>query len=169
MLLATYALLTLRIEQKQERASIQHLQDCLAQPPSYKQFDGEALAARSEELIPLRRVPASAPDRSRLVPAPRTTSSEASGSPRRREHLCRMGREILPRIRWFLRPGARLGEQHIAGAYAPVQAYCQIVAALRRRWLFPVRATNARPRPRNKPGSIFRCDLKYSCHKRGVF
>jgi hemerythrin-like domain-containing protein len=125
MLLATYALLTLRIEQKQARVSIQHLQECLVQPASCAQFDCAALAARSERLIRF----AESQHQSRLdhvlCPALRARSSEASESLRRLEHLCSLGRHILPRIRWALRPGVRLGQQQIAGACVLVQAYCQ--------------------------------------------
>lgn len=125
MLLATYVLLTLRIEQKQERASIQNLQDCLAQPANAEQFDGAALAARSEQLIRFAESQHQRRLDHVLCPALRAKSSEASESLRRFEHLCRLGREILPRIRWVLRPGACLGQQQIAGAYVLVQAYCQ--------------------------------------------
>jgi hypothetical protein len=125
MLLATYALLTLKIEQKQERASIQHLQDCLVQPSSCEHFDGAALAARSEALI---RFAESTHQRRLdhvLCPALRARSNEASESLRRLEHLCRLGREIVPGLRWVLRPGVCLGQQQIAGAYELVHAYCQ--------------------------------------------
>lgn len=125
MLLATYALVTLRVEQKQERASIQHLQDCLAPPASCEQFDCAALAARSEALIRFAESKHQRRLDHVLCPALRARSSEAGDSLRRLEHLCRLGREILPRMRWVLRPGVCLGQQQIAGAYALVQAYCQ--------------------------------------------
>lgn len=125
MLLSTYALLTLRIEQKRERASIQELQACLAQPTQSDDFDGAELASRSEQLIKFAESRHQRRLEHGLFPALRAASADAGESLRKFEHLCRVGLEILPRIRSVLRPGARLGKQQVARAYALVQAYCQ--------------------------------------------
>lgn len=125
MLLATYAQLTLRIEQKRARASIQHLQDCLAQPSDCDHFDGAELATRSEELIRFAESHHQRRLEHGLFPALRAVSVEAAESLRKLEHLGRAGLEILPRMRAVLRPGAYLGQPQIARAYVLVQAYCQ--------------------------------------------
>jgi hemerythrin-like domain-containing protein len=125
MLLATYALLTLRIEQKRERASIQELQDCLARPAHCDDFDGAELATRSEQLIEFAESRHQRRLENGLFPALRAASVDAGESLRKLEHLGRVGLEILPRIRSVLRPGARLGKQQIARVCILVQAYCQ--------------------------------------------
>jgi hypothetical protein len=125
MLLATYALLTLSIEQKRERASIQNLQDFLACPCSSDDFDGAQLATRAEELIHFAESHHQRRLKDGLFPALRAKSLEAGEALRKHEHLCRVGREILPGLRWYLRPGAYFGQHQIEGAYGLVQAYCR--------------------------------------------
>jgi hemerythrin-like domain-containing protein len=125
MLLATYALLTLRIEQKRERASIQELQDCLAHAPHPDAFDSAALATRSERLSEFAESRHQRRLENGLFPALRAASIEAGESLRTLEHLGRVGLRILPRMRSVLRPGACLGQQQIGRACALVQAYCQ--------------------------------------------
>ena len=125
MLLATYALSTLLIEQKCERTSIQSLQDYLAQPLDPNQFDCAALASRSEELILLAESRHQSRLRDSLFPALRAASNEAASALVKLEHLGRAGLEMLPRIRAALHPTADMGQQHVARAGRIVRAYCQ--------------------------------------------
>ncbi len=125
MLLATYALLTLTIERKQERASIQDLQDFLALPRTLRPSDGAELATRSEELIRFAESHHQQRLANALFPALRAKSTEAGEALRKHELLCRAGLEIVPRMRRSLRPGACLGPQQAEGACVLVQAYCR--------------------------------------------
>lgn len=125
MLLATYALLTLTIEQKCERASIRQLQDRLANPIDSSDFDCAALAIFSEELITLAESRYQLRLENSLFPALRAASAEAALSLRTLERLRRAGIDMLPRIRTVLRPTAKLGQQQIVRAFALVQDYCQ--------------------------------------------
>jgi hemerythrin-like domain-containing protein len=125
MLVATYALLTLKIEQTRARASIRQLQDSLAQPPNWEAVDGALLAALSEELIEFAESHHQRRLDDCLVPALRGASAEAGASLRDLELLCATGLAILPRIRSALRHGASAGEQELAGLHVLVEAYCQ--------------------------------------------
>ncbi|MES2756641.1 MAG: hemerythrin domain-containing protein [Pseudomonadota bacterium] len=125
MLVATYALLTLRIEQTRARASIRQLQDSLAQRPNCEAADGALLAALSEELIAFAESHHQRRLDDCLLPALRVASAEAGESLRNLEHLCQIGLAILPRIRAALRPGACAGAQELSGVNVLVEAYCQ--------------------------------------------
>jgi hypothetical protein len=125
MLLATYALLTLTIEQKCERTSVQGLQDFLAQPMTSNEFDCAALIIRFEKLIVFAESRHQFRLENSLFPALREASNEAALALRTLENLGRAGLEMLPRIRAALRPSAELGQQHIARGCRTVQAYCQ--------------------------------------------
>lgn len=125
MLMATYALMTLTIEQKYERNSIRHLQECLAQPLESNEFDCAALASRSEELITLAESRHQLRLETSLFPALREASVEAASSLRAIENLGRAGREMLAPIRSVFVPTANLGHQQIVRVRSLVQAYCQ--------------------------------------------
>lgn len=125
MLLATYALLTLTIEQKCERASISHLQDLLARLADPGQLDHSALTIHAEKLIVLAESHHQLRLEQSLFPALREASGDAAHALRALETLGRAGLAMLPRLRAVLRPSARLGRQRIARACRTVQAYCQ--------------------------------------------
>lgn len=129
MLLATYALLTLTIEQKCERTSIQELLHVLAQPSNPDQFNGAAVSARSEELILFAESRHQARLENTLFPALREVSGEAALALRALENLGRAGLEMLPRLRAALRPAAGFGQRQIARACRTVQAYCRNLLA----------------------------------------
>lgn len=105
MLLATYAIATLTIEQKCERSAIRRLQEPIERARASQQFDFSALAIQSERLIRLaeslhwRRL------ENCLIPALREASSDA----------------LIPL------PGA--GQRHIASACGTINSYCQNLLA----------------------------------------
>jgi hemerythrin-like domain-containing protein len=125
MLMATYALSTLVIEQQSERTSIQRLQEYLERPLDAPEFDCAALARHSEELISLAESRHQARLERSLLPALRSASSEAAPSLGTLENLRRAGLDMLPRLRSVLQPTADFGQQHLARACRMVQAYCQ--------------------------------------------
>lgn len=125
MLLATYALLTLRMEQAQERASIRQLQDCLAHPHNCKVADAALLAMLAEDLIEFAESHHQPRLDDGLLPALRVAAVEGCESLRDLEQLCRTGLDILPRIRSALRTGVLPGQQESEGADVLVRAYCQ--------------------------------------------
>lgn len=125
MLLATYALLTLRIEQAQERASIRQLQECLALPCNGEALDGARLAALAEALIKFAESLHQRRLEDALFPALRVAAAEPCEALRNLEHLCAAGLDMLPRIRAALRPRAYSGQHELAGVHRLVQAYCQ--------------------------------------------
>jgi hemerythrin-like domain-containing protein len=123
MLLATYAMAILTIEQKCERTSIQRLQHCLAQSVIANEFDSFAVTVEAERLIQFaerhwRRLENS------LIPALREASSEAVASLQTIEQLGRCGLEMLPLLRKALRPTADFGQQQIVRACRTVNSYC---------------------------------------------
>lgn len=125
MLLSTCALLILRIEQTQERAAIQHLLDCLAQPSNCDDVDCLEVAIRSEQLIRMAETHHQRRLENALFPALRAATSEAAESLKTLESLGQADLEFPPRIRSALRQGADLGAQQIAHACVLVQTYCQ--------------------------------------------
>jgi hypothetical protein len=125
MLMATYALSTLLIEQQRERTSIQHLQSYVERLLDPREFDCAALARRSEELISLAELRHQARLEHSLLPALRVASEEAATSLGTLDNLHRAAIDMLPRMRSVLRPTGDFGQQHLAGACRMVQAYCQ--------------------------------------------
>lgn len=128
MLLATYALMTLAIEQKCERTSIQQLQGFLVQPDS-DEFDPAALAIHAEKLIVLAESRHQLRLEKCLFPALREASGDAAMALNALENLGKAGLRMLPRLRAVLRPSAGLGQRQIARACRTVQAYCQNLLA----------------------------------------
>jgi hemerythrin-like domain-containing protein len=124
MLLATYALATLTVEQKCERSFIQRLQHFVAQALVADECDGSAITVEAERLIQFAERHWSRLQNS-LIPALREASHETMASLQSIENLGRCGIEMLPRIRSALRPSARLGQQRLAHACHTVQDYCQ--------------------------------------------
>lgn len=129
MLLAAYALLTLTIEQKCERTSIQQLQGFLIPPSDSDEFDRAALAIHAEKLIVLAESRHQLRLEKCLFPALREASGDAAVALRALENLGRTGLKMLPRLRAVLRPTAGLGRRQIALACRTVQAYCQNLLA----------------------------------------
>jgi hemerythrin-like domain-containing protein len=125
MLLTTYALSTLLVEQQRERTSIALLEQYLARPAEARQFDCAAVARRSEELISLAESRHHARLEHSLFPALRIASAEAATSVGTMENLRRAGIAMLPRMRFVLRPSAEPGQRQLAGARRMVRAYCQ--------------------------------------------
>lgn len=125
MLVATYALLTLMLEQKCERTSIRQVQECLVQPADASHFDRAALALRAEQLILFAESRHQLRLETSLLPALREASGDAVIALRTHDDLGRAGRKMLPRIRAVLRPTALPGRRQIALACRTVQAYCQ--------------------------------------------
>jgi hypothetical protein len=129
MLLATYALMTLAIEQKCERTSIQQLQGFLIRQPDSDEFDRAALAIHAEKLIVLAESRHQLRLEQCLFPALRAASGDAALALSALEILGQAGLRMLPRLRAVLRPSAGLGRRHIARACRTVQAYCQNLLA----------------------------------------
>lgn len=125
MLLATYALATLEIEQKCERTAIQYLQNFLAQALASNEFDCATLTIQSEQLILLAEFRHWRRLESALFPALRNASNEATRSLQTLENLGRAGIEMLPHLRKSLHPTAHFGKRKIARACRRVNAYCQ--------------------------------------------
>ena len=122
MLLATYAMAILTIEQKCERTSIQRLQHCLAQV-SVAEFDSSAITVDAERLIQFAERHWCRLEKS-LIPALREASDEAIASLQTIEHLGRCGIEMLPLLRKALRPAADFGHHQIVCACRTVNSYC---------------------------------------------
>lgn len=129
MLLATYALMTLTIEQKCERTSIHELQGFLLQSLDSEEFDRAALAIHAEKLIVLAESRHQLRLEKCLFPALREASGDAAAALCALENLGQAGLRMLPRLRAVLRPTARLGQRKIARACRTVQAYCQNLLA----------------------------------------
>lgn len=129
MLLATYALLTLTIEQQRERLSIQALQHALACPANLAQVNCAALSARSEALIRLAESRHQLRLENTLFPALRAASGDAALSLRALEELGWAGRKMLPRLRAVLRPAAVCSPHRSTRACRTVQAYCHNLLA----------------------------------------
>lgn len=127
MLLATYALLTLTIEQKCERLLIEALQHGLAPPLNVAQVNCAALSARSEALILLAESRHQLRLENTLFPALREASGEAALALSALEKLGCAGRKMLPRLRAVLRPAASASPHRIKRACRTVQAYCHNV------------------------------------------
>lgn len=125
MLLATYALATLEIEQKCERSAIQYLQNFLAQALASDEFDRAALTIQSERLILLAEFRHWRRLESALFPALRNASNDATQSLQTLENLGRAGVEMLPHLRKSLHPTANFGKRQISRACRRVNAYCQ--------------------------------------------
>jgi hemerythrin-like domain-containing protein len=125
MLLTTYALSTLLIEQQRERTSIEFLQEYLGRPAEALQFDCAALARRSEELISLAESRHHTRLEHSLFPALRMASAEAATSVGTIENLRRAGLAMLPRMRLVLHPSTVRRQRQLARACRMVRAYCQ--------------------------------------------
>jgi hemerythrin-like domain-containing protein len=124
MLLSTCALLILRIEQTRQRAAIEHVLDCMAQPSRHAEVDCLELAHRSEQLIWFAESHHQLRLEKALFPALRAASGEAGEPLRTLERLGQSGLDILPRMRSALRSGAARDAHQIFHACALVQAYC---------------------------------------------
>ena len=124
MLLATYALLTLTIEQQCERLSIQALQHVLASPANLAHCNCAALSTRSEALILLAESRHQFRLENTLFPALRAASGDAARSLRTLEELGCAGRKMLPRLRAVVRPVAVSSQHRSTRACRLVQAYC---------------------------------------------
>jgi hemerythrin-like domain-containing protein len=125
MLLATYALATLEIEQKCERTTIRFLQDLLAQALASDKFDCAALTTQCERLIMLAEFRHWRRLESVLFPALRSASDEATRSLQTLENLGQAGIEMLPLLRKALRPTANSGRRQVARVGRRVNAYCE--------------------------------------------
>ena len=126
MLLATYALATLEIEQKCERSAIHYLQNFLAQALASDEFDRAALTIQSERLIFLAEFRHWRRLESVLFPAAlRNASNDATQSLQTLENLGRAGVDMLPHLRKSLHPTSHFGKRQIARACRRVNAYCQ--------------------------------------------
>lgn len=129
MLLATYAIATLTIEQKCERTAIRRLQESMDQALATNECDLSALAIQSERLIVLaeslhwRRLEHC------LIPALRQASNDALLFLQALENLGRAGVEMLPLLRTALLPAPDPSQQHIARACGTVNSYCQNLLA----------------------------------------
>lgn len=129
MLLATYAIATLTMEQKCERTAIRRLQESMEQAVSSDAFDLTALSIQSEQLILLaeslhwRRL------ENALIPALREASNDAPLFLQALENLGRAGADMLPLLRTALLPEAGAGQPHIARACGTVDSYCQNLLA----------------------------------------
>jgi hypothetical protein len=126
MLVATYALMTLTIEQDHERNCIYQLQHLLRKPlEDSTEFDCVALTTQFEKLSVL----AESRHRQRLedclIPALREATNEAGFPLRALERLGQAGIAMLPRIRKMLRPTRYIGRKQMERARRKVQAYCR--------------------------------------------
>jgi hemerythrin-like domain-containing protein len=125
MLLATYAIATLTIEQTCERTAIRRLQESMQQALASNQFDPCALSMQSERLILLAESRHWRRLENCLIPALREASNDALLFLQALESLGRAGVDMLPVLRDALLPAAGAGQQHIARACATVNSYCQ--------------------------------------------
>jgi hypothetical protein len=129
MLLATYAITTLTIEQTCERAAIRQLQESMDQALASNACDLSALAIQSERLIQLaeslhwRRL------ENCLIPALRAASNDALLFLQALENLGRAGVDMLPLLRAALTPVPAPNPRHIARACGAVNSYCQNLLA----------------------------------------
>lgn len=123
MLLATYVMTTLTVEQKCERSFIQRLQHFLARALAANQFDSPAITVEAERLIQFAERHWCRLENS-LIPALREASNEALASLQTIENLGRRGIEMLPLLRNALRPTAEFGQQQIARACRTLNSYC---------------------------------------------
>lgn len=129
MLLATYAIATLTIEQTCERTAIRRLQESMDQALVSNEGDLSALAVQSERLILLaeslhwRRL------ENCLIPALREASNDALLFLQALEDLGHAGVGMLPLLRTALRPAAAPSRQHVACACGTVNSYCQNLLA----------------------------------------
>jgi hypothetical protein len=124
MLLTTYALSTLLIEQKGERASIERLQAYLAGPAAAMEFDRAELARRSEKLIRLAELRHYTRLEHSLLPALRIASAEAINAVGVLVNLRRAGLAMLPRMRFVLHPHAGAEQLQLGHTCRMVKAYC---------------------------------------------
>jgi hypothetical protein len=123
MLLATYALTILTVEQKCERTSIERLQHVLVAESVANKFDSFAITVEAERLIQFAerhwcRLANS------LIPALREASDETMSSLQTIEDLGRCGIEMLPLLRTALSPTADFGQHRIVRACRTVNSYC---------------------------------------------
>jgi response regulator RpfG family c-di-GMP phosphodiesterase len=125
VLLATYVLATLEMEQKCERTAIRYLQDFVAQASASREFDYAALTIQSERLILLAEFRHRRRLESALFPALRSASDEAARSLQTLENLGQTGIDMVSLLREALRPTADVGQRQIARACRRVNAYCQ--------------------------------------------
>ena len=125
MLLATYAIATLTIEQKCERAAIRQLQESMEQALASNQCDLSALAIQSERLILLAESLHWCRLENCLIPALREASNDALLFLHALEKLGRAGVDMLPLLRTALMPAPSPSRQHIADACGTVNSYCQ--------------------------------------------
>ena len=125
MLLATYAFLTLTVEQTCERNCIQAVQQALAKALDPLEFDAATLNVELEKLITIAESTHWRRLEYCLIPAMRAASSESSFALRAIETLGQAGIAMLPLIRTNLCCPSELSQPHIAAACRTVQEYCQ--------------------------------------------
>lgn len=125
MLLATYAIATLTIEQTCERAAIRGLQDAMARALASNECDLSVLAMQAEQLIQLAESLHWLRLENCLIPALRAASDDALLFLQALESLGRAGVDMLPLLRKALRPAAGLGQRQIARVCRRLNSYCQ--------------------------------------------
>lgn len=120
MLVATYALVTLTVEQRCERTHIQVVQQALATSRDPALYDAARLARSLEKLVAIAEATHWRRLEHCLIPAIRAAAGESAGGMRVIETLERDGKRMLPRIRTSLRCPSEA-----SGACGQLQQYCQ--------------------------------------------
>ena len=126
MLVATYALVTLSVEQKCERNSIQAVMQALAKSWDPAEFDPAELIVALEKLVTIAESTHWRRLEFCLIPAIREASGGSGYGMRAIETLGRDGKEMLPLIRRGLRCPAEFTSSQTCGW---LQEYCQNLLA----------------------------------------
>ncbi len=126
MLIATYALSTLSVEQKKERSFIAHMQLYLhahaAQP---QHIDPVCLEAQLNELTAFAEARHQSKVDACLLPAVRAASHDAAPLLADLENLSRAGHDMLRSVRKYLRHALRDGVVQIENLCRTLERYCQ--------------------------------------------
>lgn len=129
MLVATYALVTLTVEQRCERSHIQVVQQALAAARDPALFDAARLALALEKLVAIAEATHWRRLEYCLIPAIRAAAGDSAGGMRAIEMLGRDGKQMVPLIRTSLRRPVRLSPSQVTGACGQLQQYCQNLLA----------------------------------------
>jgi hemerythrin-like domain-containing protein len=126
MLLATYALLTLSIEQKEERRLIARIRSYVAKYQKRpNEIDPGILASQLDKLGALAELHHKEKLEECLIPAVREASTDAAPLLDNLASLRRTGRAMLCVMRRSLRLAARNGQHQVENVIGNVEGYCQ--------------------------------------------
>lgn len=125
MLLATYALLTLSIEQKEERRLIARIRSYVAKYNKRpNEIDPGILASELNKLGALAEAHHKEKLEDCLIPAVREASTEAAPLLDHLASLRRTGRAMLRLMQRSLRRAARNGQHQVENVVGNVESYC---------------------------------------------